>query len=159
MNLAQAILLQIMASILPKNHFTRLTLYAPISLSEVNIRNSGIRNAGNPKQHVMKKYAIYAPMEPHVFENAILSFLRSPAIGCSMMLWSFCPVEKNEMNEMTIMIDMNRSRMPTVKFVFSLFTNDGIPIASRNEVFFFSVSFFFAIYVEELKLRVNSLLF
>ena len=159
MNLAQAILLQIMASILPKNHFTRLTLYAPISLSEVNIRNSGIRNAGNPKQHVMKKYAIYAPMEPHVFENAILSFLRSPAIGCCMMLWSFCPVEKNEINEMTIMIDMNRSRMPTVKFVFSLFTNDGIPIASRNEVFFFSVSFFFAIYVEELKLRVNSLLF
>ena len=147
MNLAQAILLQIMASILPKNHFTRLTLYAPISRREVKMRNSGIRKAGNPKQHVMKKYAIYAPMEPHVFENAIFSFLRSPATGCCMILWSFCPVEKNEMNEMTIMTDMNRSRMPTVKFVFSLFTNDGIPIASRNEVFFFAVSFFFAIYV------------
>ena len=110
--------------------------------------NNGIRKAGNPKQHVMKKYAIYAPMEPHVFENAILSFLRSPAIGCCMILWSFCPVEKNEMKEMTIMTDINSSRMPTVKFVFSLFTNDGTPIASRNEVFFFTVSFFFAIYVE-----------
>jgi hypothetical protein len=94
----------------------------------------------------MKKYAIYAPIEPQVLEKAIFSFLRSPAIGCCIMLWSFCPVEKKEMKEMTMMTDMNRSRMPTVKFVFSLFTNEGTPIASLNDVFCFAVSFFFAIY-------------
>ena len=82
MNFAQAILLQIIASILPKNHFTRLTLYAPISFSEVKMRKSGIKKAGKPKQHVMKKYAIYAPIEPHVLEKAMFSFLRSPARGC-----------------------------------------------------------------------------
>jgi hypothetical protein len=112
------------------------------------MRNNGIRKAGKPKQHVMKKYAIYAPIEPQVLEKAISSFLRSPARGCCIMLWSFCPVEKNEMKEITIMTDMNRSRMPTVKLVFSLFTNEGTPIASLNEVFFFAVSFFLAIYVE-----------
>ena len=144
MNFAQVMLLQMSNIIEPKNHFHRFNLNAPTNRKPTRNIKVGIRNAGKPKQHLIKKYEMYAPMLPQLFCIAISSFLISPGSGLVMMLWSFCPVEKKEQNDQNMKMEMPKRISPTVTLVFSLCMKDETPMASLNDTFLeLAVSFFF----------------
>ena len=79
-----------------------------------------MRNAGRPKQRLMKNHEHQAPMLPQVFINSWCWFRISPSLGSSIMLWSAAPVERYETNASAMNSATSITAIPSVKFNVSL---------------------------------------
>ena len=130
----------------PRNHFESTIVYTLIIFSEANMRKNGMAKAARPKHLFMKKYAMYAPNEPHELTNSPFSFITSPGRGDSIILRSMLPVLINDTNATIINIPRLSKISPTMKFSFS-FLNMSNPVTASNEdlveVFFFLAIFSF----------------
>ena len=130
----------------PRNHFASTMLYTLIIFIEAKMRKNGMAKAASPKHFFIKKYARYAPSEPHELTNSPFSFITSPGRGDSIMLKSMLPVLMNDTNATIIKMPRLSKISPTMKLSFS-FLNMSNPVTALNEdlveVFFFLAIFSF----------------
>ena len=144
-NFAIVMLDHTMMTDMHRNHFNRLMLYTLMRFSDTMSMYIGIKNEASPKHCFMKKYDMYAPIDPPLLTNSPFWFIISPSLADSIMLWSMFPVVRNETKDVAIQAAVANKMSPKMKFTFS-FCRKLNPSTFFNELLLFAF-FFFAIFV------------